>query len=198
MESFESFNEPVNEEPKKTPEQDGAFAKLAKKAKKITNIALAGIALAGTAHASEKNPDRSIHENPNDATYEVVHIASDSYEITDKNTGRTIPFGHYEAPEKEIREFGESLFAPLKPWEMKAVETERNLQKSGLVNPTKAPQGKLHREERSFKGDNIDVTTEILADEKGNVANLVEAHDTKNKENKYYQADIVDESNVEK
>src|SRR4051812_33047920 len=102
MRSFESI--PENEHiPEEAPEPNG-LGFLARKAKQLANIALAGLALSGSpAQASEKAPERAAE--PEAARYAVQHIEGERYTVTDSQTRRTIPFSHFSAPETEIKAF---------------------------------------------------------------------------------------------
>ena len=56
------------------------------------------------------------------------------------------------------------------------VQTERNFQASGLVEPKGDASGKTHIEERSFTGYGLNTINKVEVDEKGNVVHLVESN----------------------
>ncbi len=148
--------------------------------------AVVGLGYLGGMQEGQAGETNSFHaaksEYPNAEQYEIQKIgtAEDGkrgiYTVKDLENGKIKRFT--AESDKEASEVGPEYVKPLTPHELAAVKTELEFQRSGLVEPKLKdgkPVGKTHIEDRSFKGDGIDVKTKVEVDEEGSVVKLVDA-----------------------
>lgn len=196
MEKFPQYNEaeqlplqPVEvSDLQKEKNPSGSVSRFIKKHAGLA--AVVGLGYFGGMQEGQAGETNSFHaaksEYPNAEQYEIQKIGSAEdgkngiYTVKDLESGKIKKFT--AKSDKEASEIGPEYVKPLTPYELAAVRTEQELQRSGLVAPAnkeslkdKKSITKTHVEDRSFKGDGIDVKTKVEVDEAGNVVKLVDA-----------------------
>lgn len=197
MEKFPQHNEAEDQSPPQPAEtsdsqkEKNASGKVSRFIKKHVGLAtVVGLGYLGGMQEGQAGETNTFHaaksEYPNAEQYEIQKIGSTEdgkrgiYTVKDLESNKIKRFT--AGSDKEASEVGPEYVKPLTEHELAAVRTEQELQRSGLVASTNQESlkdtkitAKTHVEDRSFKGDGIDVKTKVEVDENGNVVKLVDA-----------------------